>query len=206
MEDVLDVYQRPHDLKYPTVCFDETSKQLIEETRVGLSCRPGSVEKYDYEYRRKGTRNLFMMFSPLSGWRNVKVTKRRTKADWAECMRELVEEHFPKARKVAVVQDNLNTHDPVCLYEFYEAQKAKEILDRLEFHYTPKHGSWLNMAEIEFSVLMGQCLDRRIGTAEKLIAEVQAWEVKRNGLKAKVDWRFTASDARIKLKRLYPLL
>lgn len=204
MEEVLDVYTRPDDPACPTVCFDETNKQLIGETRTPLPPQPGQLQRYDYEYERNGVNNLFMFFAPLQNWRHVKVTNRRTKADWAYCMQELVDLHFPQAPCIRVVQDNLNTHTPAALYEVFHPAEAKRILDRLEFHYTPKHGSWLNMAEIELSVLSRQCLDRRIPDTATLKREVAAWEQARNTQQATVNWRFTTADARIKLKRLYP--
>lgn len=204
MEDVLDVYQRPADPRFPLVCFDETPVQLVSETRTPLPMVPGKPECYDYEYHREGTANLFMFFAPLLNWRHVKVTSRRTKKDWAICMRDLVDVHFPGAERCVVVEDQLNTHDPACLYEVFEPAEAKRILDRLEFHYTPKHGSWLNMAEIELSVLGRQCLAQYIPSAAILSQETCAWEVDRNNSNATVDWRFTAADARIKLKKLYP--
>jgi hypothetical protein len=204
MEDVLDLYHQPHDPRYPLVCFDETSKQLVAETHRPIPAAPGRPERYDYEYQRNGVCNLFMFFAPLEGWRHVKVTDRRTKVDWAQCMRELVDVHFPHALLIRVVQDQLNTHNPAALYEVFEPQEAKRILDRLEFHYTPKHGSWLNMAEIELSVLSRQCLDQRIPDQIGLKQEVLAWQQPRNSRGATVDWRFTTDDARIKLKRLYP--
>jgi len=204
MEDVLDVYTRPTDPTRPIVCFDESPEQLVSETRSPLSAEPGQPERYDYEYRREGVANLFMSFAPLLNWRHVKVTDRRTKADWAECMRELVDVHFPNAGKVVVVEDQLNTHNPAALYEIFPPDEAKRILDRLEFHFTPKHGSWLNMAEIEFSVLSRQCLDRYIPDEATLAKETLAWETRRNDKGATVNWRFTTADARIKLERLYP--
>jgi len=204
MEDVLDVYTRPLDPARPIVCLDESPEQLVSETRQPLPARPGQPERYDYEYRREGVANLFMFFAPLLNWRRVKVTDRRTKADWAECMQDLVDVHFPAADKVIVILDQLNTHNPAALYEVFPAAEAKRILDRLEFHFTPKHGSWLNMAEIEFSVLGGQCLDRFIADKATLAAETSAWAVRRSSKGATVDWRFTTQDARIKLKRLYP--
>jgi DDE superfamily endonuclease len=204
MEDVLDLYTLPYDPRYPQVCFDETSKQLIGETRTPLPAKSGQPERYDYEYVRNGVANLFMFCAPLHNWRHVKVTEHRTKEDWAHCMRDLVDIHFPDAVRIRLVEDNLNTHDPAALYEVFEPAEAKRILDRLEFHYTPKHGSWLNMAEIELSVLSGQCLDQRIPDQPCLEHEVAAWETDRNAAKATVNWRFTTADARIKLKRLYP--
>jgi hypothetical protein len=206
MEDVLDLYMTPADPAYPLVCFDETSKQLIGESRTALPAVPGQPERYDYEYVRNGVQNLFMFFAPLHNWRHVKVTERRTKDDWAACMRDLVDMHFPQAKRIRVVEDNLNTHTPAALYEVLPPEEAKRILDRLEFHYTPKHGSWLNMAEIELSVLNGQCLDRRIADKPTLEKEVAAWEKTRNERRATVNWRFTTAEARIKLKRLYPSL
>jgi hypothetical protein len=204
MEDVLNLCTQPRDPQRPLVYLDETSKQLIGETRHVLPALPGQPERYDYEYQRNGVCNLFMFFTPLEGWRHVKVTDRRTKADWAYCMRDLVDVHFPDALLIRVVQDNLNTHDPSALYAVFEPAEARRILDRLEFHYTPKHGSWLNMAEIELSVLNRQCLDRRIPDKTTLVTEVLAWEQPRNTRGATVDWRFTTDDARIKLKKLYP--
>jgi hypothetical protein len=204
MEDVLDLYHQPYDPRQPLVCLDETSKQLVGETRRPLPAAPGRAERYDYEYERNGVCNLFMFFAPLEGWRHVQVTDRRTKVDWANCMRDLVDVYFPHALLIRVVQDQLNTHNPAALYEVFEPQEAKRILDRLEFHYTPKHGSWLNMAEIELSVLSRQCLDQRIPEKIALEHEVLAWEQPRNSRGTTVDWRFTTTDARIKLKRLYP--
>lgn len=204
MEDVLDLYHQPYDPRYPQVCFDETSKQLISETRVPFPPTSGQVARYDYEYKREGVRNLFMFFEPLGGRRHVEVTERRTKADWAACMKLLVDELYPDAVRIRVVQDQLNTHNPAALYEVFEPVEAKRLLDRLEFHYTPKHGSWLNMAEIEFSVLSRQCLDQRIPDEATLKREVAAWKDRRNADERKVNWRFTTQDARIRLKRLYP--
>jgi hypothetical protein len=205
MEDVLDVYIRPYNPYYPQVCMDETNRQLIKETRIPLPMEPGQEQRYDYEYERNGVCNLFMFYAPLEeGWRHVKVTDRRTKQDWAYAMRELSDVHFPDAIKIVVVMDNLNTHTPGSFYEAFEPAEAKRLVDRFEFHYTPKHGSWLNMAEIELSALTQQCLDRRIPDQETLAREVAAWETERNTKKAKIDWRFTTDDARIKLKRLYP--
>jgi len=204
MEDVLDVYTQPEDASHPLVCMDETSKQQIQEVRRPIPVEPGQGYRYDSEYQRNGVSNLFMFFAPLQGWRDVKVTDQRTKADWAVAMRELVDCHFPHAERITVVMDNLNTHTPSSFYEVFEPKEAKRLLDRLEFHYTPKHGSWLNMAEIELSVLSRQCLDRRIPTQHKLQQEVAAWVEERNAKHSSVDWRFTTEDARIKLKRLYP--
>jgi hypothetical protein len=204
MEDVLDVYKRPYDSNRPMVCLDETSKQLIGETRTPVSAMPGREARYDHEYQRNGTANLFMVFEPLAGRRHVKVTERRTKKDWAGCVGEMVDEMYPAAERIVLVMDNLNTHTPASLYEAFPPREAKRIADRLEIHYTPKHGSWLDMAEIELGILGRQCLDRRIDNAEALTREVAAWEAERNAAKAKVDWRFTTDDARIKLKKLYP--
>lgn len=206
MEDVLGLYHEPYDPRYPLACFDETSKQLISETRVPLPPSSGQVRRYDYEYKREGVRNLFMFYEPLRGRRHVEVTERRTKVDWAYCMKLLVDEFCPDAIRIRVVLDQLNTHNPAALYEVFEPAEARRLLDRLEFHYTPKHGSWLNMAEIEFSVLSRQCLDQRIPDETTLKQEVAAWEERRNADAGKVNWRFTSKDARIKLKRLYPAL
>jgi len=204
MEDILDVYKRPLDPKHPLVCFDESPEQLVSETRQALPMIPGQLEKYDYEYRREGVSNMFMFFAPLQNWRYVKVTERRTKVDWANCMRDLVDIHFPHAEKIVIVQDQLNTHSPACLYEVFMPAEAKRILDRLEFHSTPKHGSWLIMAEIELSVLGRQCLNRCIPSQTLLIRATEAWALQRNNKQATVNWHFTSDDARIKLKRLYP--
>ena len=206
MEDVLDVYQRPFDPRYPLVCFDETPVQLVSETRKAIPMKVGQPERWDYEYHREGTANLFMFFAPLHNWRHAEVTAHRTKEDWAKCMHDLVYLHFPQAERCVLVEDNLNTHDPSALYEVFPPAEAKGILDHLEFHFTPKHGSWLNMAEIELSVLSGQCLDRYISSPTMLLDEVSAWEVDRNTNGATVDWRFTTADARIKLKKLYPII
>ena len=206
MEDVLDLYHQPYDPARPTVGMDETSKQLVGETRSRIRVQPGQIERYDYEYERNGVSNLFMFFEPLRGRRYVKVTDRRpdVSGDWAHCIQELVDIHYPQAQTIRVVLDNLNTHTPAALYEVFEPAEARRILNRLEFHYTPKHGSWLNVAEIEFSVLSRQCLNRRIPDKAGLSTEVAAWQANRNSAGMKVDWRFTTSDARIKLKRLYP--
>lgn len=204
MEDVLDVYTRPYDPNRPVVCMDETSKQLIGETRVPLPAQSGRLQRYDYEYERHGVSNLFLLFEPLAARRQVTVTDRRTSQDWAELMRQLVDEHYPEAEVITLVLDNLNTHTPASLYETFEPEEARRIARRLEIHYTPKHGSWLNMAEIELSVLSRQCLDRRIPDKTVLSREVAAWQKERNRAAATVDWRFTTSDARIKLKKLYP--
>jgi hypothetical protein len=204
MEDVLDVYCRPHDPKHPHVCFDESSKQQVKEVRSPLPVAPGEPARYDTEYERNGVSNMFMFFAPLENWRHVKVTDQRPAIDWAYCMRDLVDVHFPDAERITVVEDNLNTHTPAALYAAFEPAEAKRIWDKLEFHHTPKHGSWLNMAEIELSILSRQCLDRRIADQESLRTEVEAWAGERNEGGATVNWRFTTSDARIKLKHLYP--
>jgi hypothetical protein len=206
MEDVLEVYQRPQDPTYPVVCVDETSKQLIAETRVPIPAKPGRPARHDYEYERNGTANLFMMFAPLEGWRRVKVTDRHTALDFAQVLKELSDTHFPKAKKIILVQDNLNTHKPASLYEAFPASEARRLVERFEWHYTPKHGSWLDMAESELSVLSRQCLDRRIANKQTLIEEVAAWQDSRNKHHAKADWQFTTADARVKLKRLYPTI
>ena len=206
MEDVLDVYHLPYDERYPVVCFDESNKQLIAEKRMSVPAEPGQLERYDYEYKRNGVRNLFLFFSPLATWRHVKVTKQRTHLEWADCMKDLVDVHFPQAIRIRLIQDNLNTHNPAFLYEVFEPTEAKRILDKLEFHFTPKHGSWLNMAEIELSVLHRQCLNARIPDQETLSEKVAAWENRRNARGSSVHWRFTTEDARIKLHRLYPTI
>jgi transposase len=204
MEDVLEVYTRPYDPQRPQVCLDETSKQLVADTREPLPVAPGQPERVDYEYERKGTANLFMVFEPLAGQRQVKVTERRTAVDFAHLIQELVDEHYPHAEKIVLVMDNLNTHKPASLYEAFVPTEARRLIERLEIHYTPKHGSWLNMAEIELSVLAAQCLDRRIPDSRTLTQEVTAWERHRNAATCRVNWRFTTREARIKLKRLYP--
>ena len=206
MEDVLEVYQRPHDPGRPVVCVDETSKQLIAETRFPIAAKPGRAVRYDYEYRRNGTANLFMMFAPLEGWRHVKVTDRHTALDYAQVLKELSDTHFADAAKIVLVQDNLNTHRPASLYEAFPPAEARRLVERFEWHYTPKHGSWLDMAESELAVLSSQCLDRRIPDQQTLKDEVKAWELGRNAKHATADWRFTTVDARVKLKRLYPAL
>lgn len=204
MEDVLTVYQRPLDAENPVVCVDESSKQLVKETRLPIPMQEGQAERYDYEYERNGVANLFMLFAPFQGWRHIKVTDRRTKQDWAQVMKDLVDIHFPDAKRITIVEDNLNTHKPESLYETFEAHEARRILDKLELIYTPKHGSWLNMAEIEFSCLSKQCLNRRIPDKDFLEAQTKAWTDKRNDLGTCTNWRFTTVDARIKLARLYP--
>ena len=206
MEDVLAVYHRPPDPKKPLVCFDEGSKQQVKETRVSLPAKPGALAKYDYEYERNGTSNLFIFFAPLEAWRHIKVTDQRTMIDFAYCMRDLVDVHFPEAEKIIIVMDNLNTHKLASLYEAFPPKEARRIIEKLEIHYTPKHGSWLNMAEIELSVLHRQCLKARIPDQATLIEKVAAWEYRRNDQGASVRWQFTTEDARIKLHRLYPTI
>jgi hypothetical protein len=204
MENVLDIYAEPYDPKRPKVNFDETSKQLIAETRSRLAARPKQCERYDYEYQRNGVANVFMFVEPQAGWRHIQVTDQRTKLDFAQQMKWLIDEKYPEVEVVRVILDNLNTHKPASLYEAFEPEEARRIIKKLEFHYTPKHGSWLNMAEIELSVLQRQCLDRRIADQPTLKQEIAAWELERNKEKATIDWRFSISDAREKLKRLYP--
>ena len=204
METVLQVYHRPYDPDHPVVCMDETNKQLIEETRVPLPPQPGQPERYDYEYERHGSANLFMFVEPLGAWRRVAVTDRRTKVDWAWQVRELLDVQYPNVQQVTLVLDNLNTHTYASLYEAFEAAEARRLIDRLELVYTPKHGSWLNIAEIELNVLSRQCLSQMIPDKPTLKREVAAWETDRNASQTGVDWQFTTPDARIKLKRLYP--
>ena len=204
MEDILEVYTRPYDPSRPQVCLDEKNKQLVKEVREPLAVKPGRIARYDYEYERNGTANLFIVFEPLAGWRHLKVTKRRTKIDWAWCIKELIDVHYPQAEKIVLVMDNLNTHTPAALYEAFDPVEARRLVESLEIHYTPNHGSWLNMAEIELSVLARQCLDRRIPDREALAEEVEAWEAERNAVASSIEWRFTSDEARIKLKHLYP--
>jgi len=204
MEDILDVYLRPYDPNRPVVCMDETSKQLIADIRIPIAAEPGHPQRYDVEYKRCGVTNVFMFTEPLGGWRRVSVTNYRKRLDWAEQIRILLEEDYPDAEVVVLVMDNLNTHSIGSLYEAFEPAKARELARRLEIHYTPKHGSWLNIAETELSVLSRQCLNRRIESFELLESECRSWNVERNGLQKGVDWQFTTTDARIKLKRLYP--
>ena len=206
MEETLNVYQRPYDEQRPMVCLDEATKQLVKHVEVPIPCKPGQPEILDYEYERNGTGNLFMLNEPLSGRRMVLVTERRTAVDYANTIRYLVDEMYPTAEKIVLVHDNLNTHKPASLYEAFPPEEARRILNRLEIHYTPKHGSWLNMAEIELGVLGRQCLDRRIPDMNELTAEVAAWVNDRNEKKVRVNWQFTTADARVKLKRLYPVL
>ncbi|MGF1621260.1 MAG: IS630 family transposase [Rhodomicrobiaceae bacterium] len=206
MENVLDIYTQPRDPARPLVCLDETSKQLVAETRMPEPMQPGQPARHDYEYKRNGVANLFMLFAPLEGWRHVEVTERRTAIDYANIRRDLSDIHFPSAEKIVLVQDNLNTHTPASLYEAFEPAEARRIIERFEWHYTPKHGSWLNLAESELAVLSRQCLDRRIADAATLGTEVDAWRTRRNTHNAKANWHFTSADARVKLKSLYPAL
>ena len=204
MEKVLEVYKRPYDPKHPVVCMDESPKQLIGETKTPLPAEPGNEARYDSEYVRNGVCNIFMSNEPLAGKRMVKVTERKTKQDWALFLEEISNE-YPDAERITLVMDNFETHKPGSLYETFTAKKAKSIWDRFEFVHTPKHGSWLNMAEIELNVLMGQCLSRRIPEIDIIKNEVKAWQEARNNKNAKINWQFTTDDARIKLRRLYPL-
>jgi hypothetical protein len=206
MEDVLSVYTRPHDPDRPLVCLDETSKQLVAESRSPMAVRPGSPTRVDYEYTRNGVANLFMMFAPLEGWRHVKVTDRRTAIDYAHVLRDLADVHFARAKTIILIQDNLNTHAAASLYEAFPAAEARRLVERFEWHYTPKHGSWLDLAESELGVLASQCLDRRIPDKQTIIDQVAAWVRERNKNHAGAEWRFTTNDARIKLKSLYPSL
>jgi hypothetical protein len=206
MEDVLEVYHRPYDPKRPLVCLDEASRQLIGETIVPIPAAPGQPERFDHEYVRNGTANLFLLFEPLIGWRHVEVTARRTAKDFAGVLRWLVEEVHDDAEKVVLVVDNLNTHKPASLYEAFAPEQARRIAERIEWHYTPKHGSWLNMAEIELSVLQRQALAARIDSQEQMARVTAAWEEERNERGVEVKWRFTTADARIKLHKLYPSL
>jgi hypothetical protein len=206
MEDVLEVYHRPYDEQRPLVCLDEASKQLIGETVQSLPAEPGQPERFDYEYVRNGTANLFMISEPLLGWRHVEVTERRTAKDLAEVLRWLVEDVHPEAEKIVLVMDNLNTHQLASLYTAFPPEQARRIAEKLEIHHTPKHGSWLNMAEIELSVLARQCLDQRLESSAKLREEIEAWERERNEQQVEIKWQFTTADARIKLHRLYPVI
>lgn len=204
MEKVLDVYKRPYNILIPVVCMDESPKQLIKETRQSMPIRKGSDAKIDYEYERCGVCNIFIASEPLQGKRFVKITERKTKIEWAEFIKQIADEQYPEAKKITLVMDNYNTHNAGSLYEAFSPQEAKRIWDRFDFVYTPKHGSWLNMAEIELNVLMGQCLNRHISNLETVKTEVTAWQTKRNNKNSKINWQFTTKDARIKLKRLYP--
>ena len=204
MEDVLDLYARPYDPKRPVVCFDEQPRQLIAEVRTPVPMAPGRPQRVDYEYRRAGTANLFLAFEPPAGWRHVEVTVQRTAGDFARQMKALVEVHYPEAEAIAVVLDNLSTHSPAALYRTFRPEEALRLLKRLEFHYTPKHGSWLNMAELEFSILGRQCLNRRLPDRDSLAREVAAWQRRRNRERVTAQWRFTLADARTRMCRLYP--
>ncbi len=204
MEDVLDVYQRPLNPARPLVCLDETSRQLLADTREPLPVSPGRPARHDSEYVRGGVVNCFLVTAPLQGWRAVRVSEQRTRIDWASCVRDLVDVHFPEAERIVLVMDQLNTHTPASLYVAFPPAEAKRIANRLEIHYTPKHGSWLNMAEIELSVLQRQCLGQRFADRATMDEDVTAWVATRNGTAAGIDWQFTTADARIKLRRLYP--
>ena len=204
MEDVLEVYKLPYNEKVPVVCIDEASRQLIEETQQPRPTQPGQSALYDYEYIRNGVANLFMMFEPLAGRRQVKVTERRTVKDFAHCLQDVADKEYPEAQKIILVMDNLNTHSLASLYATFEPEAALRLAQRFEIHHTPKHGSWLNMAEVEIGVLSRQCLNQRIPSMEKMKSEVQTWVTERNNEKKPVDWQFTTADARIKLKHLYP--
>lgn len=204
MEQVLDIYKRPYDKEFPVVCMDESPKQLIRETRIAIPMKPGQEARQDFEYERMGVSNIFMTSEPLKGKRYIKVTERRTKVDWANLVREIADKHYRDAKKITLVMDNLNTHKAAALYDAFQPKEAKRIWDRFEFVYTPKHGSWLNMAEIELHVLMGQCLNRRIDNLKTMKQEAKAWETHRNNKDAKINWQFTTKDARVKLKKLYP--
>lgn len=204
MEDVIQTYLLAYDPRYPVICFDEACKQLFGEVRAPEATQPGRTAKQDYEYERKGVCHQLMMCEPLRGWRHVKVTERRTRQDYAQCVRELVDVYYPNVRKIRLVQDNLNTHDGASLYETFPPQQARRLLDKIEFHYTPKHGSWVNMAESEISIMNTQCLDRRLDSQDKIAKEVAAWESKRNTRQARMHWVFTLTSARRKLQKVYP--
>jgi hypothetical protein len=204
MEDILEVYHRPHNPLRPLVCLDETTKQLVQEISTAIPAAPGRLEAFDYEYVRNGVGTLFMMVAPLEGFRQVRLTEQKTRVDYAHCLAWLAEECYPKSAKIVLVQDNLNTHHPASLYQAFDPEKARRLMERFEFHYTPKHGSWLNMAETELSVLQKQCLDRRIPDMPSLAREIAAWNCQRNDKAKTIQWHFTTADARIKLKKLYP--
>jgi hypothetical protein len=206
MEDTLDVYKRPYDETHPLICMDESSKQHSKDTRQSIPATPGTVARYDTEYERNGVSNVFMFFEPLQGKRHVEVTDQRTAVDWAHQIRDLVDVHYPHAERITLVMDNLNTHTGASLYKAFEPKEARRIFEKLEIHYTPKHGSWLNMAEIELSILSRQCMDRRIPDQATLKKEISTWQEKRNAIACPMEWRFTTDDARIKLKKLYPTL
>lgn len=204
MEDVLQIYMLPYDPHYPVVCFDEACKQLFGEVRPAQRTRQGQAARIDYEYERKGVCHQLILCQPLRGWRHVKVTERCTRRDYAECIRELVDTHCPQAKQIRLVQDNLNTHDGASLYETFSPEEARRLLDKIEFHYTPKHGSWLNMAETEINIMNSQCLNRRLDSQARIAAEVETWEKKRNRMQARIHWTFTLAAARRKLRKLYP--
>ena len=204
MEDVLDIYAQPLDSKRPIICFDERPTQLLSDTKIPIPVKPGQKRRVDYEYERMGNCNLFVFLEPHQGWRHIQVTEQRTAIDFAHCMKDLVDIYYPNAELIKIVMDNLNTHSPASLYKAFTPKEARRILNKLEFHYTPKHGSWLNMAEIELSILSRQCLNRRISTQEIINSEIAAWEEARNQEKAAVSWQFTSSNARVKLNKLYP--
>ena len=206
MEDVLEIYHLPYDPGYPVVCMDESSKQMVGEVHEPIPCKPGYPKRMDDEYVRKGVAEIFMEVEPLAGKRHVAITERRTRKDWAQQIKQMLDKRYPAAVQVRLIMDNLNTHNVASLYETFEPREARRLADRLEIHYTPKHGSWLNMAEIELSVLKGQCLDRRIAKISTMQAEVAIWKNDRNNMVKNIDWQFTTSDARVKLKRLYPKL
>lgn len=206
MEDILDIYKLPHDENKPLVCMDETSKQQVKEVRNPIPMQTGKPERFDTEYERNGVSSVFMFFAPLDGWRHVEVTDRRTAKDWALQLKKLVDEYYPEAEIIRLVMDNLNTHTKASLYKAFEPEEANRIANKIEIHYTPKHGSWLNMAEIELSILSRQCLNRRISEQAVLKTEILSWEKKRNQIEAKMDWQFTTADARVKLKKLYPTI
>jgi len=204
MEDVLQTYRLPYDARYPVVCFDEACRQLFGEVRPTRRGRRGRPARVDYEYERKGVCHQLLMCEPLRGWRHVEVTERRTRRDYARCVKDLVDRYFPQARLIRLVQDNLNTHDGASLYETFTPEEARRLLDRIEFHYTPKHGSWLNMAETEIGIMGSQCLDRRLDSQGRMAEEVVAWEDERNAREAKIHWTFTLAAARRKLRKIYP--
>ena len=206
MEDVLAVYARPYDPRRPVVCLDETSRQVLADTHEALPVAPGRVARHDPEYARNGVVNFFIVGEPLRGWRQVRLSDRRTRIDFAQCIQEVVDLHYPQAERIVLVLDQLNTHSPASLYQAFPPAEAKRLAAKLEIHHTPKHGSWLNMAEIELSVLARQCLNRRLGDRARMEREVAAWTAARNAAVATIDWQFTTEDARIKLKRLYPVL
>jgi hypothetical protein len=204
MEDVLEVYKRPYDARRPVVCMDEKPKQLVREMRTPIRCRKGQPERFDFEYERNGTANIFLFVEPLRGWRKIDVTERRTRSDWAHQVQQLVDVHYPRAERITLVSDNLNTHSPASLYEVFAPAEARRLIQKLEIIHTPRHGSWLNVAEVELAVLEKQSIGGRVPDHASLAERVRAWQRERNSLKAKIDWQFTTVDARIKLRRLYP--